>query len=633
MVWLRSLQCSPALHAAPSLTPSFLFAARSQDRQRAPFLTVLQSQIVLRYAHLVGNGNISGGMFMILWYSSRSLPLPSSTPALPYVGPDGAAISAWVTWHSSFTAPLPSGGQLRTRATHCLKSCRRYLRRSGTSARISDVVEQLAVAPASIVAVDSPAQSWLLSLSAQQPRPSHSANTAAPESWTTGLAVLLPKAGEDPALFHGRRDTWLQPLGLKTFTHTMQPDCAASSSSTVVVVPGRRLTSSAVVGAVPCAYPDLPPFSLDFLLEHTITVRQYARSPASAASPNISPRATAYVPPDPQAATQLERVQKWRLERLLSPTELDVVFAIGSFSKSIRAWRKRTRSSHAPPLYVLRRAYSALRLHTPCVSASGHLWSVRDCAPLDARQLCEVLDTTSAASDLQAMVTDSTLSAYRLRCLCGQATHGGVMRRIIRRLHSLASARHPWPASPTLGLLGAGIGFSGLQAVAALGSSTASILFAADACPRAAPAGRQLLSRRGHEPTWFARAEAPALASAEWHVTMEVITLRCAPVSWANAYYPRGVEGALHELWAVCAGVRARRPIAILYETTAGLWKRPDLRYRLERLLLAALPEYQWEGAKLSPHRHANSRWSRDRVFYYAYLRRPRSRRQSRRLS
>lgn len=574
MVWLRSLLCSPALHAALSLTPSFLFAARSQDRQRAPFLTVLQAQIVLRYAHLVGNGNISGGMFMILWYSSRSLPLPSSIPALPYVGPDGAAISAWVTWHSSFTAPLPSGGQLRTRATHCLKTCRRYLRRSGASARISDVVEQLVVASVSIVAVDSPA---LQSSSAQQQHP--------------------------------------------------------PPSSTVVVVPGRRLTSSAVVGAVPCAYPDRPPFSLDFLLEHTITVRRYARSPASAASPNISPRATAYVPPDPQAATQLERVQKWRLERLLSPTELDVVFAIGSFSKSIRAWRKRTRSSHAPPLYVLRRAYSALRLHTPCVSASGHLWSVRDCAPLDARQLCEVLDTTSAASDLQAMVTDSTLSAYRLRCLCGQATHGGVMRRIIRRLHSLASARHPWPASPTLGLLGAGIGFSGLQAVAALGSSTASILFAADACPRAAPAGRQLLSRRGHEPTWFARAEAPALASAEWHVTMEVITLRCAPVSWANAYYPRGVEGALHELWAVCAGVRARRPIAILYETTAGLWKRPDLRYRLERLLLAALPEYQWEGAKLSPHRHANSRWSRDRVFYYAYLRRPRSRRQSRRLS
>ena len=166
-------------------------------------------------------------------------------------------------------------------------------------------------------------------------------------------------------------------------------------------------------------------------------------APASVASPHVSPRATAYVPPDPQAASQLRRVQQWRLERLLSSSEVDVVYAIGSFSKSIRAWRARSRSSRAPPLYVLRRAYSALRLHTPCVSASGHLWSVRDCAPLDARQLCEVLDTTSAAFDMQAMVDDSTVSAYRLRCLCGQATHGGVVRRVIRRIHSLASRHHP----------------------------------------------------------------------------------------------------------------------------------------------------------------------------------------------
>ena len=46
----------------------------------------------------------------------------------------------------------------------------------------------------------------------------------APADWLEWIAVLLPKPGEDPTLFHRRRDIWLQPHGLKLLMLTLRPD-------------------------------------------------------------------------------------------------------------------------------------------------------------------------------------------------------------------------------------------------------------------------------------------------------------------------------------------------------------------------------------------------------------------------
>jgi len=46
---------------------------------------------------------------------------------------------------------------------------------------------------------------------------------AAPAAWTQYVGVLLPKPGEDAALFGRKRDVWLQPHGLKLFMLTLKP--------------------------------------------------------------------------------------------------------------------------------------------------------------------------------------------------------------------------------------------------------------------------------------------------------------------------------------------------------------------------------------------------------------------------
>ena len=385
-----------------------------------------------------------------------------------------------------------------------------------------------------------------------------------------------------------------------------------------------RPRSSRVVGAVPCCFPDDPPYPSTSSTLH-IPIRSFPTVPATM-KPWTVPRSSSYTPPDRQAAAQRLRMQSWGMRRLLTSGRLDIVFAFGSVAKLVRQWRARVRppSGRSPPLYLLRRACSSTALHTPGVSASLHLWSVLHEAPLDAVQYCQVLASPSASSSLHSLVLGGSISQYTMRCVCGQATHGGVIRLVVLRLVALASAVHTWPSAPSVMLVGAGAGFTGLQCVAALGPSSF-VMGAIDACPRARAVGQLLLAARGHDPTWFSRAEAAALATPMWAATLEAVTLRCAPFSIANPLAPRGQEGALHELAAVCRGIAARSPLTILFETTSGLWRDASLRLRLEQILQDTLPAYVWEGAILSPHLHAGSKWRRVRVFYYAYLRSPRA--------
>ena len=147
----------------------------------------------------------------------------------------------------------------------------------------------------------------------------------------------------------------------------------------------------------------------------------------------------------------------------------------------------------------------------------------------------------------------------------------------------------------------------------------------AEGCSIAQRAHRAFWQALGQAPTLWTAAEAPALADSEHRVDIELVTLRCAPFSFKNHSYPKGVEAALRELYAVARGVRKRSPRLIIFENTAGLWRRASLRHRVERIL-RLIGGYQWEAIKVSPHTHAGVPVRRLRVFYVG-IRKPTRRR------
>jgi hypothetical protein len=204
-----------------------------------------------------------------------------------------------------------------------------------------------------------------------------------------------------------------------------------------------------------------------------------------------------------------------------------------------------------------------------------------------------------------------------MRALYGQATHEASTTEALERLNERSGGRLRKQPEPTVGCIGAGTNLTGLQALRWLGA-TSSYLFTAEACPIAGPAGDAFAAACGHSPRRFERAECDALQSPRWHSSLELITLRCAPYSLANASYPKGVEAALAELFAVICGLAARRPLFVVFETTAGVWKRPGLRMRVEAILRTA--SYEWEASRCSPLTQGGV-CERDRIFYTGYLR------------
>lgn len=394
-------------------------------------------------------------------------------------------------------------------------------------------------------------------------------------------------------------------------------------------------TSSPRSGALALRTPDvgtLPNLHADVA---TAATKAGRRLIASWVPPTSSPIATlasmpvrscVYSPIEAQQLQQLATVRAWALSRFSGTAWGSAVFAIGTMEKAVRKWR----ATHPtvlgpPPLAVLRVALCTVAAPTACVSSTGHLWTVRDLAPLDARQMAFIFGSPSLAPAFTALVVRGDISEYRMRSLWGQATHATAVREVVYRLCSRLGAR-AIPSAPKINLLGAGAGITGLQVVDSLrslgGCCSPSIAAAADACPIASAVGPSLLLAHGHNPHWFARAECPALATSAWSSFIDVVTLRCQPFSLANPNFPLGVEAALNELCAVMAGVMLRRPRMIMYENTSGLWARPSLRRRLETVLLRTTEQiYDWESARLCPHQHWGECSLRDRVFYMAVLR------------
>jgi site-specific DNA-cytosine methylase len=139
--------------------------------------------------------------------------------------------------------------------------------------------------------------------------------------------------------------------------------------------------------------------------------------------------------------------------------------------------------------------------------------------------------------------------------------------------------------------------------------------WSAEGCPIARRAHRAFWKSLGQEPTEWTLAEDDDLADPQHRVDVELVTLRCAPFSPKNRKFPTGCEAALRELCAVIKGVRKRSPCVIIYENTAGLWRKASLRRRVE-MVLRKCRGYRWEAIKVSPHIHAGVPVRRMRVFY-----------------
>ena len=320
----------------------------------------------------------------------------------------------------------------------------------------------------------------------------------------------------------------------------------------------------------------------------------------------IGERSRPYEPRTTQQKEQWRRVERWGLGRL-ADTEA-TAFTIGSLLRAMRRWQSGRHKGCKPPLEAVRAATSSGMAPTATASNTGHVWTYA--GPLCERQLAAYLGTPQMAPVLGQLVSERVVSEAQMRALCGQATHGASMRVAVHR----AAAKAGLQERPvTLAMLGAGVGFSWVQALQELGEGSC-LSWVAEAEGVTAAAGRVAARWMGQSPEEHARAEDVALADMRWRVDGEIWTLRCAPFSQAASGAPTGVEEGLQELLAVATVAESRRSTFYVVETTAGLWRHRDIRLRYEGVLRAM--DVQWEAIHTSPHRHAGVPVTRERIFY-----------------
>ena len=375
----------------------------------------------------------------------------------------------------------------------------------------------------------------------------------------------------------------------------------------------------AAVGCLPAAKQRRPTLAV----HQPSRVIQWQPTKGPRAKRRLAGRASRYAPTKAAQRRQLANVRAMEIERIWTTAAgkaaQEAFFAIGTLYKKVKAWRQRGGACALPPISVLVKAVDWDRLPCPCASGTGHVWRVgrtqEETAPLDPRQLEEALASRGAAPTLETRIANGTTSEAEVRSLFGQATHGDALKAALGRALQKMRRRFPhWRqvVGVTIGLCGAGIGLSGLQAAELMGDD-AQILWAAEGCPKARPAGEAVLAANGHSVRWVPWAQGTALAAKEWRTALEVITLRCAPFSPAGN--GQGVDAAVAELQDVLEGTSSREPYVILYETTAGLWRRAEWRTMVEAAL-SAVAAYDWEVAAIDPLHHCDGFVSRNRVFY-----------------
>ena len=375
------------------------------------------------------------------------------------------------------------------------------------------------------------------------------------------------------------------------------------------------------VGRLPCAFPDTVDTAM---CTSTGGPRIAAWTPAARtalATPTpLPPRLARYAPTLTSQVTQLKRVHSWHLHRLGASREHDFLFSIGAMSKAVRAWES-TGGCGTPPLDVIRSAAWSRQYPTFLATETGHVWSTFHLAPLDARQMASAFHSAWAAPGAEHLLNTGLATESQLRALFGQATDQLAMSCALDRLNFLADGGLRAARAPSVGAIGAGLNLSSLQALRWLGKD-AVLAWIAEACPIAAPAGMAFASFYGFSPSQFSRAECAALASADYHTTLEIITLRCAPFSSANPIFPEGVEATLNELAAVLRGLSHRQPLFVIYENTAGLARHLPTLLRVEHLLQTLAtgsgPYYKWNVVVTSPANLSHRGQRRKRLFFVA---------------
>ena len=373
-------------------------------------------------------------------------------------------------------------------------------------------------------------------------------------------------------------------------------------------------TRVAALGRMPVAQPDTPSASTAahgsrvWITEHVLPTSVAKLRPAADIIP---PRRAAYAPVNRQSQDQLQAMKSLRLDRLLTREAPDAFFAVGTMEKAVRAWRDGGGTGMVP-VSVIASAVTRSTLPCSCTADTGHVWSVREMAPLDSRQLLAALGSRFAERAVATASARAELTESMVRQALGGTTHGGLTAvaaaRAMERMR--AKRQHVRQEGATVGALGAGIGLSAAQLARAVGGKVA---FTAEGCESVGPAGDAMLRALGHSPRRFGRAEAEELATSAWRTDAEVVTMPC------GAYSPAGSGKELHarlrELAAVMSGVAARRPPFVLVETSAGLWRTPDVRARYEAILLAC-GAYEWEALRIDPAEHLGLGVSRERVVY-----------------
>ena len=326
----------------------------------------------------------------------------------------------------------------------------------------------------------------------------------------------------------------------------------------------------------------------------------------------IPPRRSTYTPVDSQGEEQLARVKALGISRILA-AGTSGVFTMRAVTDAAR------RADGGSSREAVERAIKTEIGGTMLCSPTGHMWlavkplrGALRVAPFDVWQCAAGQQSEWAAEPVARMLEEEMVTESQMRSLFGQATAGAAMEVVLDRLMERLVPRWYRDMGRSIGAVGAGLGLTVLQVARRM---ECGVRWMMDGCPIAGPAGQRLARELGHEVELLGEATELGWAHYKYRVTVEVITLRCAPF-----VHGEGVEAALRELRAVMEGVAARRPRVVLYENTAGLWEKVELRKRVERLLTMG-GRYAWESMRVSPHLHGGVGITRERVFYSGVMR------------
>ena len=265
-----------------------------------------------------------------------------------------------------------------------------------------------------------------------------------------------------------------------------------------------------------------------------------------------------------------------------------------------------------PPVAVVRAACvpSDGVLHTLIAHPRSHPW--RAAGPLSVPQCAALM---GHAMHPQAMdAARAVVTATQLRSILFQGVHG-LSTAVIARQVEIMRGERGWGDLHTFASTGAGLDMMGAQLMAA--GRVHECVWYVEGNPVVRRAHDAYWTALGQHPRGYRRADDWELQRMMPRADVELITLRCAPFSPKHRRFPRGCWAALRELRVVLAGVKRRCPRVVIYENTAGLWRRQARawRRRVERLL-RGLRRYRWGAVHTSPHRHSGCSVRRERIFY-----------------